>query len=39
MDACRAYQGERRVVEARGSGKAMADALADILKWERVELS
>jgi hypothetical protein len=30
-----AVKGERRVVEQRGTVHAMADALEDILKWER----
>ena len=34
-DIVRAVSGDRRVVEKRGVGKAMVDALDDILKWER----
>ncbi len=34
-DAGRAVAGERRVVESRGLGAAMVDALEDILQWER----
>lgn len=34
-DAERAAAGDRRVVENRGIGAAMVDALEDILKWER----
>lgn len=34
-DATRALLGERRVVDNRGVGAAMVDALADILRWER----
>ncbi len=35
VDAARAVTGDRRVVENRGVGKAMVDALEDILQWER----
>jgi hypothetical protein len=31
----RAVAGDRRVVESRGLGAAMVDALQDILQWER----
>jgi hypothetical protein len=31
----RAATGDRRVVEKRGVGAAMVDALEDILQWER----
>lgn len=31
----RAVDGERRVVDERGLGAAMVDALEDILRWER----
>jgi hypothetical protein len=31
----RAVAGDRRVVENRGVGAAMVDALEDILRWER----
>lgn len=31
----RAVAGDRRVVENRGVGAAMVDALEDILQWER----
>jgi hypothetical protein len=34
-DAVRAASGDRRVVENRGVGAAMVDALEDILQWER----
>lgn len=34
-DAVRAALGDRRVVESRGLGEAMVDALEDILHWER----
>jgi len=34
-DAVRAASGDRRVVENRGLGAAMVDALEDILHWER----
>jgi hypothetical protein len=34
-DTARAVAGDRRVVEKRGIGEAMVDALADILAWER----
>ncbi|HVH42895.1 MAG TPA: hypothetical protein VM925_11150 [Labilithrix sp.] len=34
-DVTRAATGERRVVENRGVGAAMVDALEDILQWER----
>lgn len=34
-DVARAVAGDRRVVESRGIGAAMVDALEDILKWER----
>ena len=34
-DAVRAGSGDRRVVENRGVGAAMVDALEDILQWER----
>ncbi len=34
-DGLRAAAGERRVVENRGVGAAMVDALEDILAWER----
>ena len=35
VDAARAATGDRRVVENRGLGAAMVDALEDILQWER----
>lgn len=34
-DSARAVSGDRRVVESRGLGAAMVDALEDILQWER----
>lgn len=34
-DVARAVEGDRRVVENRGVGEAMVDALEDILRWER----
>ena len=34
-EVTRAVAGERRVVEKRGLGDAMVDALEDILRWER----
>lgn len=34
-DGVRAASGDRRVVESRGLGEAMVDALEDILQWER----
>lgn len=34
-EAARAVAGDRRVVENRGVGAAMVDALEDILQWER----
>ena len=34
-DGLRAAAGERRVVDKRGIGEAMVDALEDILHWER----
>lgn len=34
-DIVRAVAGDRRVVEKRGEVEAMADALDDILRWER----
>jgi hypothetical protein len=34
-DTARGVAGERRVVENRGVGAAMVDALEDILQWER----
>jgi hypothetical protein len=34
-DAVRSVEGDRRVVEKRGIGAAMVDALEDILAWER----
>ncbi len=34
-DGVRAASGDRRVVESRGVGAAMVDALEDILQWER----
>jgi hypothetical protein len=34
-DTARAVTGDRRVVEKRGIGEAMVDALEDILEWER----
>lgn len=34
-DGARAAVGDRRVVENRGIGEAMVDALEDILHWER----
>lgn len=34
-DVERAALGDRRVVENRGVGAAMVDALEDILQWER----
>jgi hypothetical protein len=34
-EVTRAVAGDRRVVEKRGVGAAMVDALEDILKWER----
>ena len=34
-DAVRAAAGDRRVVDSRGLGAAMVDALEDILQWER----
>jgi hypothetical protein len=34
-DVARAAVGDRRVVEKRGIGAAMVDALEDILRWER----
>jgi len=34
-DGVRAASGDRRVVENRGVGAAMVDALEDILQWER----
>jgi hypothetical protein len=35
IEVARAVTGDRRVVEKRGLGEAMVDALEDILKWER----
>jgi hypothetical protein len=35
QDVARAVVGDRRVVESRGVGEAMVDALEDILRWER----
>ena len=34
-ETTRAVGGDRRVVESRGLGAAMVDALEDILQWER----
>jgi hypothetical protein len=34
-DPARAITGDRRVVENRGIGASMVDALEDILAWER----
>ncbi len=34
-EVARAVVGDRRVVEKRGIGAAMVDALEDILQWER----
>ena len=34
-EVTRAVAGDRRVVESRGLGAAMVDALEDILHWER----
>jgi hypothetical protein len=34
-DVARAVAGDRRVVDNRGLGAAMVDALEDILQWER----
>ena len=34
-EVARAVAGARRVVENRGVGAAMVDALEDILQWER----
>lgn len=34
-EVVRAVSGDRRVVEKRGIGEAMVDALEDILRWER----
>lgn len=34
-EVTRAAAGDRRVVENRGIGPAMVDALEDILRWER----
>ena len=34
-EVARAVVGDRRVVENRGVGAAMVDALEDILQWER----
>lgn len=34
-DVKRGVEGDRRVVENRGEVKAMADALEDILRWEK----
>jgi len=34
-EVTRAVAGERRVVEKRGLGDSMVDALEDILRWER----
>lgn len=35
MEVSRQVDGDRRVVENRGIGDAMVDALEDILRWER----
>jgi hypothetical protein len=35
VETARAVTGDRRVVEKRGIGEAMVDALEDILEWER----
>ena len=34
-DVTRAVEGDRRLVENRGEVAAMADALDDILRWEK----
>lgn len=34
-ETVRAVAGDRRVVDSRGLGAAMVDALEDILQWER----
>ena len=34
-DVARAVAGDRRLVDGRGLGAAMVDALEDILRWER----
>ncbi|MCW5837165.1 MAG: hypothetical protein KIS78_32525 [Labilithrix sp.] len=34
-DTTRGVAGDRRVMEGRGVGAAMVDALEDILQWER----
>ena len=34
-DVKRGVEGDRRVVETRGEVEAMADALDDILRWEK----